>query len=588
MLNKQIPKKIRKMLSKLGKPLSIILGAFALTIIVFLIYNLIFFRKIFPGVSIAGISLAGQIKSEGVNLLSEKIEPPQKVVLVSDSQNYEIVLENIDFAYDIPGSVDSAYKIGRTGNTLSDFYTRFTIPFKKSDLPLKVILDETRLNEHLSIIAGNVSVNPVQPQASYVEGVVVIKRGSSGKDISQGKLSVNIIENLSQLNSTPIPIPEKVTDPSLSEEEAKIYKSRAENFVGKSIELTFADEVFLLTEDEIFKFLDPKNGYANGLEVIVEISSSLNTNPQNPVFVFDGGKVVEFAPAQDGVKVRADELGKKIVDVLGAFETSGDTQASIEIPAKIIPPKLTTDEVNNLGIEELIGKGVSRFRGSISSRIHNIGVAASKFNGTLVAPGETFSFNEILGDVSAYTGYKQAYIIKDGRTVLGDGGGVCQVSTTFFRAALDAGLPIVERRAHSYRVGYYEQDSLPGLDATVYAPYTDLKIKNDTPAHILIQTEFYPKTATLIFEIYGTSDGRVATTTKPIVTNVVPPPEDLYQDDPTLPEGTTKQIDYQAWGANVYFDYEVEKGGEIIYEKTFYSNFRPWQAVYLRGTGPVQ
>jgi hypothetical protein len=91
----------------------------------------------------------------------------------------------------------------------------------------------------------------------------------------------------------------------------------------------------------------------------------------------------------------------------------------------------------------------------------------------------------------------------------------------------------------------------------------------------------------LIFEIYGTNDGRIATTTKPIITSVSPPPEDLYVDDPTLPLGETKQIDYKAWGAKVNFDYTVEKDGETIYEKTFYSNFRPWQAVFLRGTGPT-
>ncbi|MEK7112330.1 MAG: VanW family protein, partial [Patescibacteria group bacterium] len=148
--------------------------------------------------------------------------------------------------------------------------------------------------------------------------------------------------------------------------------------------------------------------------------------------------------------------------------------------------------------------------------------------------------------------------------------------------------PIIERRAHSYRVAYYEQDSLPGLDATVYDPTADLKFKNDTPAHILIQPIVDTKKATLVFEIYGTSDGRTSTISKPVVANVVPPPEDLYTDDPTLPAGKIKQIDYKAWGAKVTFNYKVERGGENIYQKTFVSNYRPWQAVYLRGTGPSQ
>jgi vancomycin resistance protein YoaR len=241
-----------------------------------------------------------------------------------------------------------------------------------------------------------------------------------------------------------------------------------------------------------------------------------------------------------------------------------------------------------LGINELIGRGSSTFRGSISGRIYNIGLASSKFDGVLVAPGDVVSFNNIVGDISSLTGYKTAYVIKDGRTVLGDGGGVCQVSTTLFRAALDAGLPIVERRAHSYRVGYYEQDSGPGLDATVYAPTTDLKFKNDTPAYILIQTIYNAKNYSLVFEIYGTDDGRISNITKPVITSSSPPPDDLYIDDPSLPAGTIKQIDYKAWGAKTQFDYKVERNDEVLIDKTFYSNYRPWQAVFLKGTGPAQ
>jgi len=171
--------------------------------------------------------------------------------------------------------------------------------------------------------------------------------------------------------------------------------------------------------------------------------------------------------------------------------------------------------------------------------------------------------------------------------VLGDGGGVCQVSTTLFRALLDAGLPIIERRAHSYRVSYYEQDSPPGLDATVYYPTTDLKFKNDTAGYLLIQVIYDPKNYTLAFAIYGTPDNRIITTTKPKIGAAIPPPEDLYVDDPTLPTGKIRQIDYKAWGAKVSFEYKVEKDGKTITSQTFTSNYRPWQAVFLKGTGPL-
>ena len=185
--------------------------------------------------------------------------------------------------------------------------------------------------------------------------------------------------------------------------------------------------------------------------------------------------------------------------------------------------------------------------------------------------------------MSSYTGYKQAYIIRNDRTVLGDGGGICQVSTTLFRTALNAGLPIVERRVHLYHVSYYEQNSEPDFDATVYVSITDLKIKN-TPSYILIQTINDPVKKTLDFEIYGTDDRRIVTITKPLISSETPPPEDL---DPTKPEGTIEQIYWKTWDAEASFNYIVEKNNEIIFQKTFYSNYRPWQSIFLQRTAPI-
>jgi vancomycin resistance protein YoaR len=249
-----------------------------------------------------------------------------------------------------------------------------------------------------------------------------------------------------------------------------------------------------------------------------------------------------------------------------------------------LKPKIATDQANNLGIKELIGTGTSLFQHSIQSRIYNITLAASRINGTLIAPNEIFSFDKALGDVSAFTGYQQAYIIQNGKTVLGDGGGVCQVSTTFFRALLQAGVPITERHAHAYRVGYYEQDGLVGLDATVYVPSVDLKFKNDTNNYILVQTQINSELQQLSIFLYGTSDGRSVALTQPIITNRVPPPPDLYQDDPTLPKGTIRQVDFKAEGARVSFTRTVTRDGKKIISENFISNYAPWQSIFLRGT----
>lgn len=319
------------------------------------------------------------------------------------------------------------------------------------------------------------------------------------------------------------------------------------------------------------------------------LSKQIDIPAQEALFQFSSGRVTAFRPSAIGQRV-------DLVRAKKDFESHLSPPTSTTIILLIVPveAKVKTEEANNLGIKEILGEGQSFFRGSISNRIYNISLAASRLNGILITPGETFSFNEKLGEITAETGYKQAYIIKEKKTVLDDGGGVCQVSTTLFRAALNAGLPIEERQAHAYRVAYYEQGPVPsgagqggfgpGLDATVYAPRTDLKIKNDTPAYILIQSDTNTKNASLTFALYGTADARKATISKPRVWDEVKPLEALYQDDPTLPKGQVKQVDFAAWGAKTSFDYKVTRGEEILQNRTFSSNFQPWQAVFLRGT----
>lgn len=317
------------------------------------------------------------------------------------------------------------------------------------------------------------------------------------------------------------------------------------------------------------------------------LSENIDLLPQDALFQFENGKVTSFKLSKPGRKLNIEKTKQTISSYIISFarEPLPDSQKIvISLPVETVLPKVTTENSNTFGIKELLGAGYSKFFHSIPGRINNIELASSRINGHLIYPDTVFSFNDTLGDVSSTTGFQPAYIIKDGRTVLGDGGGVCQVSTTLFRAALNAGLPITERHAHAYRVSYYEQDSPPGIDATVYAPGYDLKIKNDSSNYILIQTRFDRNNYALTFELYGTKDGRQAEITKPVILSQTAPPDDLYQDDPTLLKDTLKQVDWKAWGAKVNFDYKVTRNGETLTQQSFFSNFKPWQAIFLRGT----
>lgn len=322
-------------------------------------------------------------------------------------------------------------------------------------------------------------------------------------------------------------------------------------------------------------------------QTIETLSTSIDIAPQEGLFHFENGKVTAFKPSTNGRRVKRDKTQKKLFQYLQNLTPSPNQFVKIPLVVETQYPSITTSDSNTFGIKERIGYGYSEFQGSIPGRIHNVVLAATRFNGVLIKPGETLSFNKTLGDVSAATGYQSAYIIKNGRTVLGDGGGVCQVSTTLFRAALNAGLPIVERHAHAYRVHYYEEAGYKaGIDATVFDPTDDFKITNNTSTYILIQTQYDLSIPSLTFELYGASDGRKAEITNQKIWDIAPPPPDLYQDDPTLKVGAVKQVDFAAWGAKASFDYKVTRNGETLEDTTFFSNYRPWQAVYLRGTQP--
>jgi vancomycin resistance protein YoaR len=307
-------------------------------------------------------------------------------------------------------------------------------------------------------------------------------------------------------------------------------------------------------------------------------------DPKDALFSFDGERVTAFAQEEYGTEILVNQALSEIYNrIEKAMISKTYEPIYITINDQSIAPVIKLSEANQFGIRELIGSGSSDFSGSIENRIFNIEHASSKMHGLIIRSGDEFSFNKLIGDISAYTGYKQAYVIKDGKTVLGDGGGVCQVSTTLFRAALNSGLKITERFPHAYRVHYYEENSSPGMDATVFAPSVDFKFINNTNSAILIQVAIDKSINRLVMNFYGTKDDRKITISPVTIWDILAPPEALYQDDPTLPTGVVRQVDWAAWGAKAKFTYYVEKDGKVLYDEEFVSSYRPWQAIYLRG-----
>jgi vancomycin resistance protein YoaR len=211
--------------------------------------------------------------------------------------------------------------------------------------------------------------------------------------------------------------------------------------------------------------------------------------------------------------------------------------------------------------------------------VHNIKTGVKYISGAIVKPNEEFSTIARLGTIDQSSGYLPELVIKENSTVPEFGGGLCQVSTTLFRAAMNAGLDITERQNHSYRVSYYEPPV--GMDATIYYPKPDFKFKNTTNNYILING--YVEGTKVSFDIYGTKDGRTVSVSDPEVYDITPPPDPIYTDDPTLEPGEVKQTDSAHPGAKAIFYYTVKKGDQIINKQTFKSAYVPWPAKFKRG-----
>lgn len=567
--------------------LYILLSVFATTIL-FGVGLLYFFLelnyKILPNTYIASINVSGLRPDQAVVKLESKVTPPT-IILVA--QNFSLTLKSkkdLNLKYDFEKTTQKAFGLGHTGNILQRIQDIIQSSVAENNFQLDASFDTQQLNKILSSVSSQLNTLAVRPRLEIKNGNILADPGMIGKEVDTFQLEKQILNQIHSAQSSTINIPFKQTGVELSLQEIETLKLTGSSVVGKSLQLTWHEGTETIPDSTLLNFLIPKGvGDENIRNYIENLSKKINRPPRNARFVFKDGRVKEFQSSLNGLELDQQSLFKILKKGIYDLLQKNDTTLVIKLPVKETAPEISTQSSNNFGIKEIIGQGSSLFKGSSPARIHNIALAASRLNGLLIKPGEIFSFNKALGDISVYTGYQQSYIIKGGRTVLGDGGGVCQVSTTFFKAALNAGLPIVERHAHSYRVGYYEQDSKPGFDATIYSPTVDLKIKNDAPAYILIQAIVDTKKNKLTFQFYGTKDGRRVEISTPKIWDIQPPPSPEYIDDPTLPAGTLKQIDFPAYGAKVSFNYKVIRGGQTLQDRTFYSNYKPWQARYLRG-----
>ncbi|HRS23019.1 MAG TPA: VanW family protein, partial [Candidatus Woesebacteria bacterium] len=340
--------------------------------------------------------------------------------------------------------------------------------FQPKDFKLIFQINQDQLHQRLDWVAREID-RPFIPAEFYINEnhQVKVNNGEIGRRVDQASLKTIILEALANYQfNQPIIIP--VTNVGSLPDQNQLASSlkEAQKIIGRSVVLIGENQEIILSDDLLISWYDFNNTYKTDKisEYVDNLASSLKKEPVDAVFQFENGHVLAFRPAQKGYTLNVSQLVSLLNRRLPGLTSQTETQLRLDLPFIYSDPKVNNADVNNLGIKELIGRGSSSFKTSASYRNVNIAQGAAIVNRILVAPGETFSFNKALGKVDAESGFGKAYIIKQGRTVLDIGGGICQVSTTLFRALLNAGLNITERQAHAYRVGYYEEDMPPGYD----------------------------------------------------------------------------------------------------------------------------
>lgn len=576
--------------------------------------------KFLPETYLEEVRIGGLNKVEALQKIAKQYpSPPEHNIILSinTEENYQD-LENFEHL-DVVEATSSVYlesyyqpeeKLSeilkqQQSNPLNWVIQLFFAPYKPENHSLPVKYSEEKISNYIEEFKNKVDKpsNPPRASLGYSNSPksLVLNTGKNILGVDQEKTKQKLtnflnenstLSNLKKENKDFLKINSetKWLSQTLSEDEKNAALEVANKLVGKEIIFTYDVINKKLNDQKLISFLTFPSGFIeeNLDEQLNAWKKDLDRPAQNAEFEFDREtfRVKTFIPHREGLILDENETKKiikeTILEIVEQEKENNTFQKNLNLITS--SPNIPLSETNNLGINERIGFGESYYYHSIPTRIHNVALTANRINYSIVAPGKEFSFNRALGDVSSATGYRPAYVIKDGATVLGDGGGVCQVSTTLFRSLLDSGLNITLRLPHSYRVSYYELDKKPGFDATVYDGNVDLRFINDTENYILIYTETDSSNLYMKVEIYGTSDGRTTEITDHKTWGYSDPLPPVYVPDQSLAPGQLKQIDWAASGIKAQFKHTVkDKNGEIIREKTYYSNYRPWAAKYLQG-----
>jgi vancomycin resistance protein YoaR len=575
-------------------------GLLVMMIFAVLAYQLFYLHRAYPGVSVAGVSVQGMTRPEIAALVSGQTVGylNRPITIQAEDRSWTFTGQELGLYIDATATADQAYNIGRRGNLINDLFTHLSLLFTPRNIEPVIQYNTEPTYEVLEQLAQAIDHLPQDAQlVIHSPEQVEFIPAQQGQRLHTDATRALIEDAIFSETDQPIAAVIQQILPAVADEEIVPAYQQVKKLLSRPFVFVFeagtetkewrVEPAELLTMIRLVEQprADGKNMLALELNQqlwlarLEGVGQEINRQPANAQVDFNE-ETLELTIVKESQDGRTLDVDTAYGQVAAAVANNSNV---IRLPVNPVQATISSNNLEDLGIKELVSEATSYFKGSSQSRMKNIAVAAARFDGVIVAPGEVFSFNKHLGDISAEMGYDESLIIYGDRTAVGIGGGVCQVSTTAFRAAFFGGYELVERWAHGYRVGWYEINSVPGLDATIYTPSVDFKFRNDTEHYLLIKTTTDQDAGTLTFKFYGTATGREVTVSEPVKENLVKPGPPVYERDPTLPEGMMKQIDWAQDGLDVTVTRVVKEGDKTIHEDTIVSHYRPWRAVYRVG-----
>jgi vancomycin resistance protein YoaR len=570
-------------------------------------YNVVFWGRILPGVSVAGVDVSGMSAADAAMKLTTTLTYPYsgRIVFRDGKNVWTETPAQLGLVLDAAASAEAAARYGRSFNLFQNVADQLDAAQNGKDLPPVSILDQRVAHRYLQGLAAQID-RPVTEASLKINGLdVTAEPGQSGRALDVDSTLVYLGVQMQFFRDGEVPLVISEQAPEISDASAQADTAR--RLLAAPLTLSIPDArpgdpgPWQIQPADLAAMLQVGRArIGNNIQYVLQlnheafqttldgIAKQVNRRAENARFTFnDETKQIEsIQPAIIGLTM--DVPGS--IDLVENAVAQG--QQSVKLKVAVDQPQANDASTGQqLGITENIYTYSSYFRGSTAARLQNIKAASAKFHGLLVAPGETFSMGQYVGDISLDNGFAEAMIIYNGQTIKGVGGGVCQVSSTLFRTLFLAGFPINERHPHAYRVYYYEQTATgidpkwAGLDATVYFPLVDLKFTNDTPYWILMETYFNPVDYSLTWKLYSTKDGRTVdwNTTGP--QNIVPALKPVIRENPDLKNGEIKHVDYAAEGADVTVNRVVMRDGKILFVDKFYTQYQPWADVCEYGPG---